>query len=282
MRKSEILQLKELLLKFLEEEGDLLIRSDASPGMLITEYRYPKDRELGQKRTLARGLSLDGREDPVEEYLDWKNPYKNEIEPCIYDQNGGVVISERVVPGKRNDEDDFLRMAPSKQAGRIKELEDKLELKNTTISDLQRKYDEKVEEAESFKNQAEVSTENLRTKKSQVQSLSKENAELSRENAILRRQAEKYEELRKRQKGKAEAEIEKAEQRGRDEEKDRLDWWKESQEKMTDIENERLRRQGGRKSEPKIQNLLSEFSNLENRIDEMGDRLESLEERLPA
>ena len=74
MRKSEILQLKELLLKFLEEEGDLLIRSDASPGMLITEYRYPKDRELGQKRTLARGLSLDGREDPRRGVLGLEEP----------------------------------------------------------------------------------------------------------------------------------------------------------------------------------------------------------------
>jgi len=281
MRGSKILQLRDLLLEFLEEEGDLLIRSDSSPGMLITEYKYPKDKELGQQRTLARGLPLDGREGPVEEYLDWKNPYKNEIEPCIYDQNGGVIISERVVPGKGNDEEDFLPMAPSKRARRLKELKNKLELKNDTISDLQRKYDEKVEEAESFKNQAEVSTENLRTKKSQVQSLSKENAELSRENAVLRRQAEKYEELRKMQKGKSEAEIERAEQRGRDEVKDRLDWWEESQEKMTDIENERMRREGGQRSGPEIQNLLSELSELNERVDEMGNRIGTLEERLP-
>jgi len=42
-----------------------------------------------------------------------------------------------------------------------------------------------------------------------------------------------------------------------------------------------MRREGGQRSGPEIQNLLSELSELNERVDEMGNRIGTLEERLP-
>ncbi len=223
MDSEEILTLNELLTKFFREERGLLIRPDGTPSMLITQVEEPKDNQYGEKRKLVKGLPLDGREGSVEEYLDWKNPYKNTIESVVFEENDGGIITQRIELGKGNDEDDFLWMANRNKANKLKDLQNKLKLKEQTVSELQDKLDEKVEETEEFRRDAETVNEKLRSYKSRVNSLSKEVNELRKENEILRKNSERYEAKKREEKGQRDAKMQRAEKQGRDKEKDRLD-----------------------------------------------------------
>lgn len=271
-----IRQLQDLLIQFFEEERGMLIDSEGTPVMLISRVEHPKDNQYGKNRTLVKGVPLDGREDPVEEFLDWKNPYKNDIEPVIYEDGDGIALTQRTERGKEDDEEAFEWLADKNSTNRLKELQDKMKLKEQSISDLQDQLDEKIEENEEFRRNTKTVNEKLRGYKSRIQSLSSEVNELRKENEMLRKDSERFEAKKREEKGERDAKMQKAEQRGRDEEKDRLDHAMDGVKAVGDL-NEEFAKASANHSDRKVERKQEK---VDGEISKVNEKIGSLEEEI--
>lgn len=275
MEKKEIIKLRNLLKEFLEERGNLLIRTDGTPSMLVTEMRNPRDPEYGENRKLARGIPITEDGGPVEEFLDRKNDKKGGIESVVFDQNDGVIVTQRMNRGKDDDEESIKWMLPDHQSKRIKELENEKEIKNQTMGELQDKLDEKTEQVERYQNQLDTVREKLRSYKSEVVTLSNKLREARKRSEILKDNADKYEAKKRKEMGKRETEIAKSEEKGRDEAKDKLDHYREAEEAINNVLDQRVEMEGRTRNggmegvTEKINSLLTEIEKNRESIEEI-------------